>query len=281
MTLLRLPGAVGAGLTLPRPRREPGRSLRATWPRPPRPRSVDRAEMLEGGFIEVGDDSVHSPAADLDPRTLEGIELRPIGRSRFGHPVAVADASEPRLERFGLLVEDEAAVLHDPDPRGDSLDAREVVRRHEHGRAAVGELADELLVEPPARDDIEAERRVIEDEKVGECPRATASITSPFCPFDSRANGVSEGTANRAKRSARPSRPTADRGGGEVRDLPRGHRRRGIRLFGTTPTRIIRSVLSFHASRPKRSARPASGFCEPSRQRRSEDLPAPFLPRRA
>src|SRR5450759_1193149 len=50
---------------------------------------------------------------------------------------------------------------------------------------------------------------------------------------------------------------------------------------GTTPTLAISFVLSFQESRPKRSARPSSGFWDPSRQRRSEDLPAPFLPRSA
>ena len=67
-----------------------------------------RAEAREGRLVEVRDDGVDAPAADLDAHGFEGVELGAEGRAGLGQAIGVADAPEPRLEGLHLLVEQRA-----------------------------------------------------------------------------------------------------------------------------------------------------------------------------
>jgi len=115
------------------------------------------------------------------------------------------------------------------------------VRREEDGRPAVRELSDEFLEEGAARDGVEAEGRVVEEEELGR-----------------RGEGEREGDERRR----------AVISGGASGSS------------GTTPMRAMRGARCFQTSSPKRRQSPAVGFCCPRRQRTREDLPAPLRPSR-
>ena len=190
--------------------------------------AVDRAEALEGRLIEVRDDGVDAPAADADADRVEGIELGAEGRPRLGQAVGVADPPEARLQRLesprrgrgGPSFRMPTRVAMPSNPARSWVVRKTVVR-------AVGELADDLLVERAARDDVESERRVVEDEQlraVSERQREHAPPPSGRARAGRTASSAERRSARGARRHGRvvPARVDAP---AEVRELAGGHRR--------------------------------------------------------
>ena len=236
------------------------------------------------GVVEVGDDGVDAPAADLDPHGVEGVELRPERRARFRHPVAVADPAEARLQSVSTSSSRTSRpVLEDPDARRDPLDRGEVVRRHEDGRAAVGELADELLAEGAPRDDVEAERRVVQDEKLGgrgEREREQHLTLLPLGqPAERRLRRDAESREAPRHRGGIPPRVEAP---AEVRDLPGGHGRRRVRLLRDDADAREQAAPASSRRRGRRGARgPRRASAARAGSARARTCPAPLRPRSA
>jgi len=57
-------------------------------------------------------------------------------------------------------------VIDDSDAVGDTLDTRKVMGGDEHGGATIGQFAHQLLEELPPCHGVEAEGRVVEDQKL-------------------------------------------------------------------------------------------------------------------
>ena len=81
-------------------------------------------------------------------------------------------AEAPRVDGGGaqlleLAFHQQLSFAENADVRGDPLDPLEVVGGEEDRRAAVGELADELVEDEAAGDRVEAEGRVVEEEELG------------------------------------------------------------------------------------------------------------------
>src|SRR5262249_19031059 len=85
--------------------------------------AVEGAKALERLRVVVGDDGVDAPAAHLDTKRVEVIQLGAEDGPRFGHAVDVADAAQAAVEVGDGRVVDQAAVPKDSDVRGHLLEA--------------------------------------------------------------------------------------------------------------------------------------------------------------
>ena len=74
--------------------------------------------------------------------------------------------SKPRLQRVEIFLQHQAPVLQDGDPIGDRLDAAQIVRGEEDCDSAIGQLADYFVEERLAGHDIEAQRRIVQNQQI-------------------------------------------------------------------------------------------------------------------
>ncbi len=114
----------------------------------------------------------------------------------------------------------------------DPLDPLEVVGGEEDGRAAVGELADELVEDEAAGDRVEAEGRVVEEEEVRFLGKGEREHDQAFLA----AGELAEAPVRRNVEAVEPGAeagavPAAMKRGDEVADRVDLHRRRRVRGF--------------------------------------------------
>ena len=128
----------------------------------------------------------------------------------FGHPVEsperlrIGPAGEPkahhprraRPEVLHGVGHDQSAVTDDRDPVGDALDLGERVRRQQYRPASRRGLAHEAL-ELCLHQGIEPRGRLVEDQQLGACAKASNKPTFCRLPFDNSPTGRSISTPNR------------------------------------------------------------------------------------
>lgn len=189
--------------------------------------SFRRSKALEESVIEVRNDGVHAPAADLHPHCVEEVELSPVLGARLGHLVDVTDPPEPGEKKRECVLGDEVPGFQEPQPVG-AGDAARDGRQTKNGRRARIETNLAFgLVEPdapancpavPARIDAENGDPPALRTKLTEDAAHDRSLSGAFAP-DERSDGSrNDAKGNVANRSNPPrrGRDVVEEDGGKV-----------------------------------------------------------------
>ena len=144
-----------------------------------------------------------------------------------------ANPAEARLERVRILVEHQPPFLQDAHPVGERLHAAQVVCGDEDGDAAVGQLANHFLEQRFARDHVETQGRIVENDQVRRHGQRQRERDLLFLSLRQRAEAVGQRHAERAHtRLERRLVPARVEAAAEAGQPSHRHLRRRVRLLG-------------------------------------------------